>query len=184
MIRPHLNEIPEVKFPSSFDIRPMSREDIGIWTDIQRDADPCLTINRDSFFSIFGDHLEALRWRCFIVTDPSGKGVGVASAWYNRDFRGRDYGRIHWMAIRPAWQGQGLGKATLSYVTEKLAEWHERAYLVTHARRTAAVKMYLDFGFQPLLTTSHALKLWENVSRSIKHPLLKRALGRAEEDDI
>ncbi len=182
MIRSHLDDIPTFPFPSGFGIRPMTKEDIGLWTDIQRDAEPYLSIKDDTFASEFGDHPEAIQWRCFIVTGPDGRGVGVVSAWYNRDFRGQDYGRVHWIAIRPPCQGMGLGKAALSYVMHKLAQWHERAYLVTHAKRTAAVKMYLNFGFEPDLTPPGALESWKSAAESITHPLLDRALEYAEKE--
>lgn len=184
MIRPHLDDIPTFQFPPGFKVRPMTKAHIGLWTDIQRDAEPYLSIQDDTFALQFGDDLEAIQWRCFIVTDPDERGVGVMSAWYNRDFQGRDHGRIHWIAIRPAYQGMALGKAALSYAMHKLAEWHERAYLVTNAKRTAAVKLYLNFGFEPDLTPPGALENWQCTTESLRHPLLERALKDAEQKGI
>ncbi len=180
MIRPHLNDIPEFSPPDGCGFRPMTLEDIDLWTDIQRDAEKYISISDDTFISEFGDDPHMIGRRCFIVTDPDGEGIGVASAWCNSNFRGLDYGRVHWIAIRPYWQGIGLGKATLSYVMQKLAQWHERAYLVTHTQRIAAVKMYLNFGFEPDLVPSSAFQYWKSAAASIRHPLLERVLKKAD----
>jgi GNAT superfamily N-acetyltransferase len=177
MVRPHMNDIPQALFPEGYGIRPMTTDDIGLWTDIQRDAEPYLQITPRIFRDEFGDDLEALERRCFIVTDPRGLGIGTVSAWYHRDFRGQDYGRIHWVAIRPSCQGKGLGKAALAYAMRRLAQWHERCYLVTSTERLQAIRMYLDFGFMPDLGRPSARITWSELSTRFKHPALDGLLG-------
>jgi GNAT superfamily N-acetyltransferase len=118
----------------------------------------------------FGDDLEAIQWRCFLLTDAEGVAIGTISAWYSREFRGQDYGRIHWFAIRPGHQGRGLGRAALSYAMQRLAEWHERAWLATSTGRLAAIKLYLDFGFAPDLEPDGARDAWREVATYLDHP--------------
>lgn len=175
MVRPRLDAIPQTPFPAGYGIRPMTPGDIGLWTDIQRDAEPYLRITDDLFEREFGDDLEAVQWRCYIMTDPKGLGVGTVSAWYNRDFYGEDYGRIHWVAVRPACQGKGLGKAALSYALNRLAQWHARCYLVTSTERIPAIRLYLDFGFEPDFRPANARDAWSELRTRFKHPALERA---------
>jgi GNAT superfamily N-acetyltransferase len=177
MIRPHLRDIPEPSFPPGWGMRAMTVQDIGLWTDIQIDAEPFLKIEPDLFIREFGSDLDAVPARCFLLTDPRGLGMGTISAWYNRDFRGAEYGRIHWVSVRPSSQGRGLGKAELLYAMRVLARWHDKAYLVTSTERVGAVALYLNVGFAPDLEPEGARDRWTALAQTLKHPLLEGTLN-------
>jgi len=176
MIRPDLLNIPQIPFPEGFSIRPMRMDEIGLWTDIERDAEPYIEISDCTFHQEFGHDLQAIQWRSFIIINNKGEGVGTISAWYDRNFKGEEYGRIHWVAIRSAYQGKGLGKAALSFALNKLAQWHDRCYLMTQTKRLPAIKLYLDFGFIPDLDTPEAVESWREVKDKLKHPTLDKLL--------
>jgi GNAT superfamily N-acetyltransferase len=176
MIRPDLLNIPQVSFPEGFSIRPMRLDEVGLWTDIQRDAEEYFKITDETFYHEFGSDLQAIQWRSFIITNEKGVGVGTISAWYSRDFKGEDYGRIHWLAVRPAYQRRGIGKAALSYVLNKLAQWHSRCFLDTSIERLPAIKLYLDFGFMPDLYDQYEIEKWREVKDKLKHPSLEKVL--------
>jgi GNAT superfamily N-acetyltransferase len=180
MIRPHLRDIPQVPFPEGFGIRAMRTDEGALWTDIERDAEPHFPVGADVFHNEFGNYLQTTQWRSFIVTNAKGAGVGVVSAWFARDFKGEDYGMIHWIAIRQAYQGLGLGKAALSFALNQLSQWHERAFLGTQTKRLPAIKMYLDFGFVPDLDPPGALEVWREVATKVHHPALEKALSKDE----
>ena len=177
MIRPHMAGLPAPFFPDGYGIRPMSLDDIGLWTDIEIDAEPFVTIKPTLFREQFGSDPEAVPKRCFILTDARGLGVGTISAWYSRDFRGLDYGRIHWVAVRPAHQGKGVARAGLAYAMRVLEQWHERAYLVTAIERVGAIKLYLDFGFAPDLEPEGARAVWAEFAKAHPHPLVETTLS-------
>lgn len=177
MIRPHLAGIPVAAFPEGFGIRPMAPDEAWLWTDIQRDAEPYLKITDAMFTSEFGADPEAIRKRCYIMTDRGGHGIGTISAWFNPDFRGQDFGRIHWVAVRHAFQRMGVAKAALSYALHRLALWHRRAYLVTSTKRVNAVRLYLNYGFEPDAGSADARALWQNMNGQLKHPAIDRALA-------
>ncbi len=173
MIRPHLNDIPQVAFPEGFKIRPMQLDEAGLWTDIWRDAEPYANIGPQLFHSEFGHDLQATQWRSFIVTNLRGIAVATISAWYNRTFKGEDYGQIHWVAVRQGYWGRGLGKAMLTHALNQMAKWHDRAFLGTQTRRIPAIKIYLDFGFVPDLDEPGALEAWLEVKTELNHPVLE-----------
>ncbi len=115
--------------------------------------------------------------RCFLVTDARGLGVGTISAWYLRDFRGQEYGLVHWVAVRPAAQGKGVGKAMLSAALRVMAQWHDRAMLITSIERVGAIKLYLDFGFLPDLSNPAGHAQWLALAETLAHPRLLSALA-------
>jgi GNAT superfamily N-acetyltransferase len=172
MLRPHLRDIPVVECPEGFAIRPMRQGEAALWTDIQRDAEPYFGIGDDLFFRQFGSDLPATTHRCFFIVDDKGSAVATVSAWYSRDFRGGDWGRIHWVATRRAWQRRGLARAGLSYALRLLAEWHDRAMLDTATARLGAIRMYLDFGFVPDMERAGAREAWGKVRDRLRHPTL------------
>jgi GNAT superfamily N-acetyltransferase len=180
MIRPHLRDIPLAAFPEGFRIRPLQVEEGRMWTDIVLDAEAYLSLSEDLFEKEFGADLQAVPQRCFLIVDEGHVGVGTISAWYNRDYQGLDYGVIHWVAVRPAYQGIGLGRAGMSFALTRMAQWHERAMLSTQTRRLPAIKMYLNFGFLPELDREEAVEIWKAVHTELGHPALERALQRRD----
>jgi GNAT superfamily N-acetyltransferase len=176
LIRPDLENIPNVSLPKGYELRPMSMGESEIWIDIQRDAERFFPISDTLFHEQFGDDPAAVSWRCFILRNEKGLGIGTISAWYSRDFRGEEWGRIHWVAVRPAYQGRGLSKGMLSAALRVLAEWHHKAYLDTDTRRVAAVALYLKFGFLPDLTPANARKAWTDFLAVYDHPAVREAL--------
>jgi GNAT superfamily N-acetyltransferase len=180
MIRPHLRDIPQVPFPEGFGIRALRTDEGALWTDIQRDAEPFFPVSDELFQDQFGDYLQNTQWRSYIVASPKGNGVGVISAWFAREFKGQDYGMVHWVATRPAYQGLGLARAALSFTLNQLSQWHERAFLGTQTERIPAIKLYLDFGFAPDLDPPGAREVWREVAAKLSHPLLEQALAVLE----
>ena len=172
MVRPHLRDIPQAPFPHGFGIRALRRDEGWLWTEVQRDTERLFPIADDLFMRQFGDDLPGVEQRCFFVTDARGDAVGTISAWHPPQDLGPDWGRIHWVAVCPAYQGRGLGKAALHYALSRLAEWHQRAVLDTSTARVPAVKMYLDFGFVPDLDRPGADEAWRLVRAALPHPAL------------
>ena len=173
MIRPHLREIPRAPLPEGFSVRPMRLSEGDLWTDIVLDAEEWLDLSRDLFEREFGHDKAAVPERCFLLGDADGRAVGTISAWYWREEGGPDSGLVHWVAVRPAWQGRGLGKAGLAFALERLARWHGRALLHTSTQRLPAVALYLDFGFRPDLRPEGARAAWGAFRRRLPHPALE-----------
>lgn len=172
MLRLNLGDIPVAPFPDGYGVRPLRRNEGGLWEDIWRDAEPFFKIENGLFEREFGDDPVAIERRCFIITAPDGAAAATISAWYSRDINGLDYGRIHWVATRKAYQGKGIMKAGMSYALQQMSQWHERAILDTSTGRVAAIKLYLDFGFLPDLTPPRAREVWTAFRRRLNHPAL------------
>ena len=152
----------------------MRLDEAGVWTDIERDAEEWESIADDLFWEQFGADPEAIPQRCHLIVNAQGVPVGTTSAWYRREWRGQEWGLVHWVAVRRAYQGLGMGKAGVAYTLQQLAQWHERALLGTESKRLRAIKMYLDFGFLPVLDEPDVLDAWREVKAALRHPVLER----------
>ena len=172
MLRTHLRHIPQHALGPGFDIRALRDGEGAIWLDIQRDAEPFIEMADDRFDREFGHDLPATRTRCFFITAPDGREVGTISAWYFTGADDRVWGLIHWVAVRPAFQGRGLAKAAMTFAMNRLAAWHDRARLATSTGRLGAIKVYLDFGFRPDLRPGEAGRAWRLVRDALRHPAL------------
>ncbi len=172
MVRPDLDDIPDVALPEGFHIRPMRPDEGALWTDIWRDADAYASVDQGTFDRQFGHDRQALGWRGFMVENEKGVAVATITAWYNRTYQGEDYGQIHWVAVRESCWGRGLAKAMLSHALERMAQWHDKAFLGTQTKRLPAIKLYLDFGFVPDLRHDGARAAWREVRARLDHPVL------------
>ncbi len=166
MERLHLGDLPPAVFPDGFAIRPQLGDEASLWTAIQRDAEPLLTIDDGRFHAEYGHDAELIRQRCCIVTGPDGAGIGTIAAWLGRDGDAR-WGRIHWVAIRPAWQGRGLARAALLHALHRLALWHDRAWLMTSSSRLAAIHLYRSAGFTPCIADPVEAAVWRSIDQAL-----------------
>jgi len=170
MIRTHLRDIPQVPFPEGFSIRPMRPGEGGLWEDIWRDAQEYAPFGVGLYESEFSADPQATGYRSYMIVDAKDVAVGTISAWYHRNYHGQEVGVIHWVAVRPAYQGRGMGRAAMSYALNQLARWHTCAMLNTQTKRLAAIKVYLDFGFRPDLEHEGALEAWRELKAKLDHP--------------
>lgn len=161
MVRSHLNDIPEFALPAPFSLRWYKPGDEKAWFNLESRTEKLIPIGADLFRKEFGTDDPLIAQRMFFILDAEGREVGTTTAWFDPDFRGRDYGRIHWVAIAPEMQGKGLSKPLMSIACKRLKELgHERAYLVTDTARIAAIHLYLQFGFEPDISTEQDWKAW------------------------
>ena len=164
MIRSSLAGIPIHPLPAGFLIRWYRPGNAATWVRIQTAAETSLPISRELFDREFaGNELELSRRQAFLV-DPSGREIGTATAWFQEEYHGRRFGRIHWVAIIPERQGWGLAKPLLSTVCKRLVELgHDCAYLVTGSHRLPAIQLYRKFGFEPEILSDQDRLVWPPI---------------------
>jgi len=147
MERGNLENIPRLPLREPYRIRPYQPGDEAHWYDIHLEADKLSDIAPDLFASQFGSDPDELAARQFYLCRGD-EVIGTASAWYDTEYKDGTYGRVHWVAIRPSFQGRGLSKPLLSHVLQALARLgHKKAYLTTSRRRPVAIRLYRSFGF-------------------------------------
>ena len=150
MEREDLADIPDAPLPEGYRIRAMTRDDKGVWVDVYRDAEPYLPISPDTFVNEFGSALHTLPWRGFIAEDAKGVAVGTVVAWFRDLPETTEYGRIHWLAVRPTHQRKGIARALCCHALRAMAQWHTKAILGTSANRKGALALYESLGFREI----------------------------------
>lgn len=162
MIRHDLRGIPIHALPEGYSIRAYSPGDEQTWFQIQSAAERHLKITPDLFHGEFGSDTSMLAKRMFFLETPNRQAIGTATAWLDENHHGRLFGRVHWVAILPEFQGIGLSKPLLSKTCLTLQELgHDNAYLATSTARIPAIRLYLRFGFVPEVNSPEEEAAWE-----------------------
>jgi len=169
MVRENLENCPNHPLPPGYSVRWYNEHDEHVWRFIHLEADKYTDATLDFFRRQFGHDDELLARRQCYLLDKDGRPIGTCTAWFDENWRGRGpYGRVHWMAIVPAYQGRGLSKPLLSIVMQRLRELgHTRAFLRTSPVRLPAISLYLKFGFQPVVENDADAKLWDDIMASL-----------------
>jgi len=171
MERENLEEIPCFALLSDYAIRPYQPGDERVWRGIQAAADHYNVITPELFAQQFGEDQQQIAARQLYLCDARNAAVGTATAWFNDDYRGKSFGRVHWVAILPDWQGLGLAKPLLTATLQLLRKLgHKRAYLTTSTARIPAINLYLQFGFVPQLDNTGDLRIWRELLNRIDKP--------------
>ena len=164
MVRDDLEGLPDYPLPEGFGLRMYRPGDEANWLAIERAADLYSDHPDTAFAQQFGTDAEVLARRQFYLCDAAGWAVGTTTAWFDDDFDGRPYGRVHWVAIVPEYQGRGLAKVMLSAACRRLRELgHVRAVLGTQTKRVVAIRLYLCFGFRPYVRNEAELAAWRTL---------------------
>jgi len=164
MERATLADIPLYGLPQGFTLRWYETGAEVAWLQIQSAADQHNNITSDLFLKTFGSEQTAHEQRICFLTTATGAPIGTAAAWWSEEGVEGRRGRIHWVAILPAFQGRGLAKPLLTAVCLRLRELgHTSAYLTTSAARIPALNLYGKFGFTPVIRDEMDRAVWQEI---------------------
>jgi len=142
--------VSEPELPEGFSFRFFLPSDVKHWSSIETSVlefdSEC---SAESYFETsYLPQIDELRQRCLFVLNAEGTPVATANAWYADSELGHQTG-LHWIAVRPEYQGKGIGKA----VTKKALnvchslEGGNPVWLHTQTWSYVAIKMYHSLGF-------------------------------------
>ena len=164
MVRRTLDNLPEFALPARWSVRWYQPGDETSWFRIQQAAERQHEITPGLFRRQFGQDERLLGERQCYLLDPDNQPAGTATAWFDDDFEGGQWGRVHWVAILPEHQGQGLGSPLMIAVCRRLRELgYDRAFLRTAANRIPAIRLYLRLGFEPHPRNAEEERLWPQI---------------------
>lgn len=167
----------QYNLPENFSFVFYTSGDEKAWAEIEtsvgefdRESD-ALYYFRNSYMT----YMEELKRRCIFIENNEGKKVATLTVWWSYTGRRRDPW-IHWVAVRPEFQGLGLGKAIVSKGTQHLMEidGDKNVYLHTQTWSYKAIGIYIKAGFE--ITREKGLAGYENNEYDKAMDLLKKYL--------
>lgn len=171
----------DIPLPEGYFIANYKDGDHLLWADIEVAAKEFSSIDKAlERFSEYVDFKQQLQSRCFFLYNSSGEAIGTSMGWYDNNFNGEKLGRLHWVAIKPEYQGRRLGKPMVAMALKRIQQSHDKAYLSSQTTSWKAINMYLDFGFRPLYFSENCKKAWEMLTEKLKHPGLKQIKGEID----
>lgn len=180
MVRPNLNDLPELKLPQGYDIRTYRKGDERHWARIISDSfggrertaqDTQHEITSRDVFVPDGLYFATHR------DTP----VGTACAW-RQSVDEKDIGYVHMVGVVAEHTGHKLGKwvslAVLHYFRDN---GFRCAMLDTDDFRIPAVKTYLNLGFIPVYVEEGQAERWQKVFEELKLPYLSTQIANVKE---
>jgi ribosomal protein S18 acetylase RimI-like enzyme len=166
----------EEKLPNGFSLR--WKADVDAWLSIhakaEADVPTSFTIYNKQFCSCPTDSTDGVllqERQCFVVHAMCGeeKEVGTCTGWKPKleDCMGKS-GRLHWLAVDPDYQRQGLGTILVEATLTRLKKLgHTSAYLSTWSDKLAAICLYRKAGFEALIRSEEEQGNWVKIMGSI-----------------
>ncbi|MCJ8008137.1 GNAT family N-acetyltransferase [Lederbergia wuyishanensis] len=175
MVRKNLLNIPQYSLLDGFKIRFFEKGDEHNWARIEASVNEFKNEQAalEHFTKEFGSHIDEMSMRCLFIVNKDGEAIATTTAWYgDLSGSGEISGRIHWVSVVPEYQGKKLSKPLLSEAMNILASHHSNAYLTSQTTSYQAINMYLNFGFEPYLTTTSCYEAWNLMENTLNRKIL------------
>jgi len=171
MLRSGKEYIPQYELRDGFYIKKFEKGQEKDWADLEYSVGEFGSKEEAlrHFFKEFGSRTDLFCQRCFFLYNRRGEVVGTATAWEDSDFFHTLTGRMHWLSIRPDYQGRGLARPLITAVLNEIIKHRDIIYLTTLPVNFPAIKLYLDFGFFPFMANKNYHRLFDIISRLFFH---------------
>lgn len=144
-------ELPDSKLPAPFSFATFTAGDEKEWAEIEtsvgefeRTVDALVYFQRDYLFA-----LREVERRTLFVQDENGRKVATFTNWWQYTGERRDPW-VHWVAVRPEYQGLGIGKAMIYEGLRRMLriEGDRDIFLCTQTWSYKAIGIYIKAGFE------------------------------------
>ncbi len=161
MYRPKYAELRQIPLPDGFRFSFFKAGDEKAWAQIEAsvlefddEIDALLYFQRE-----FLPYLPELMRRCMFVETADGEKVATCTAWWDYTLTRRDPW-LYWFAVKPQYQGKGLGKALAAEIIRLMLEIEGDRDLFLHTQTWShkAVKIYESLGYQIIDPTSESMQ--------------------------
>ena len=170
------NSYPQYKLPDGFRFSDFQPEFIEAWANLQLEVEQVDSLQeaKEVFYQDFlmdegydwaerkhtdaqaipeayPGYTEMMRRIVFVVTDD-GTLVGTGSLWTGCTF-GEERQRLHWIAVKPEYQGKGIAKVIVTKLLDLNRELFsaKELYLTSQTWSYRALNLYMKFGFTPYM---------------------------------
>lgn len=157
MCRKEKTPIPKISLPNGFYFEGFSKGDELAWAKIEYSVGEFNSINEAlEYFKI--NYLcfeEEIKRRLIFVGNDQGEKVATFTIWWNYK-EGVKIPSVHWVAVKPEFQGLGIGKAVVYKGMENtlMIEGDKDVYIHTQTWSYQAIGIYLTAGFKIMKTAT------------------------------
>lgn len=152
MVRPRELPVTEFTMPEGFSIVSFKEGDQVQWAEIETEVGEFDRVEEalTYFNRTFAPYPDELEKRMLFIQTDSGEKIGTATAWWKETDNRTRFPLVHWVAIKPNYQGKGLSKALTSRVLSLLQEFENHPTIVLHTQTWShkAIRLYEKFGFK------------------------------------
>lgn len=142
--------IPEVNLPKGYIFKLYTDGDDDSWAKIMVSVGEFDTYNEalDYFKENYMPYKAELSLRCLFIQTNQGEMIGTLTNWWNYTRNRRDPS-IHWVGVKPEFQGLGLGKALVYEGMRRMVELEgdRDFFLHTQTWSYKAISIYLKAGY-------------------------------------
>lgn len=150
MMCQNLNQNTLTEIPKGYSARPCRKDEFEIWLefpfDFEADKKNYQNFMTDYFRDVYAPREELFWKNCLFICDETDTPIGTCFAW-------KAYGcvtTIHWFKVKKEHEGQGIGRALLSFIMSNLSPDDFPVFLHTQPGSFKAIKLYTDMGFSLL----------------------------------
>lgn len=179
MKRPSGAPLPDFKLPEGYSFVRFKKGDELAWAEIEASVGEFDSVREAllNFQVIYLPSLKELERRLIFVVSPDGEKVATYTNWWNYSGELR-IPSVHWVAVKPNFQGLGLGKAIIFQgIHMSLAiEGDRDVYLHTQTWSYKAIALYIQAGFEILKKGTFGT--YKNEYKQAKPYLIEKGLIR------
>ncbi|SCJ47294.1 putative acetyltransferase [uncultured Clostridium sp.] len=132
------------------------------------------------FMEHYAPRSEKLAQRLFFALDAQGRYAGTCSAWDDGE---NTRATLHWVAVRPEYQGKGIARALVARALYAFAQAGEApVYLHTQTWSHGAIRLYRKLGFEVVRQPDFSPKACRDFEAALA--VLQTVLPPAEYADL
>jgi GNAT superfamily N-acetyltransferase len=155
MVKDNIKEYPKYNLPNGYSFCMYEDGYENYWAKLEYRVGEFNSFEAafEYFDSEFIRNKEELYKRCIFVKNEAGEIIATASIWYGNHFGDKLMQRIHWVAVDPDYQGNGIAKALITKTLDTFNELGlgDILYLTTQTWSFKAINIYMKFGFKPYM---------------------------------
>jgi ribosomal protein S18 acetylase RimI-like enzyme len=175
MLRPHLRNIPIPHLPIGYQELKNDEVMFPQWAGLLNEVFGGYPMER-----LKEQVLDEPQWRPdrVMLAGEEGRPVAMSMAWEEPRLWPHS-GHVFWVAVLEAHRRRGLGRFVLTRALQYFAaRGHRDAVVYTEAFRGAAISLYLELGFEPMVTNTAPgeRERWQRVLSQLGKPELMTTL--------
>ena len=157
-----LSNLPAVRLPHGYRIRPIAVEEGYLWEQVMDQSYG--NYEAGTFQKIMMENYDYDPERVRMMFDENGRPCATATSWRQHHRWGPGIGYVLFVGVAKSYQGRGLGsQITLHVLQDFVKHGFHSAILETDDYRLPALKTYLNLGFLPRIVHPQQYEQWSAI---------------------